>query len=85
MSSSSSVSEPCWPVSSDSTGSVAGRVIAVVPVQAATTSPMRGSTRLVTWPNQPASTASARLSTVAREPSRSRQVASTSSAAPASA
>jgi len=74
------------PTSEDSSGSALVATSAQLPVQAATTSPMRPAMASLTatpgGPNQPSLIASARDATHARSPSTSRQVASTSSAAP---
>ena len=70
------------PSREDSSGSSLEQMIAHVPAHAATTSPMRAYIASLTGPNRPSLTASSRDITQARSPSTSRQVASTSSAAP---
>ena len=74
------------PSREDSSGSSFEQMTAHVPAHAATTSPMRAAmaslTGVPTGPNRPSLMASSRDMTQARSPSASRQVASTSSAAP---
>ena len=71
------------PSREDSSGSSLEQMTAQVPAQAATTSPIRAAMASLTGaPNKPSLMASSRDITQARSPSTSRQVASTSSAAP---
>jgi hypothetical protein len=71
------------PARADSRGSALDAMTAVLPAQAATTSPIRLARPASTGPNQPSEMASSRLTTQADGPRTSRQVPSTSAAAPA--
>src|SRR5262249_20338584 len=82
---SADVSDPCMPISEDSSGSALVATIANGPTGAATTSPIRAASASGTGPNQPASMARALGSTQARSPMISAQAAATSAAAPGAA
>src|ERR1022692_2768649 len=81
---SAGVSEPCMPMSADSSGSAWLATRAHASAGAATTSPIRSRKSGSVGPNQPSATASSLDATHALPPSTSRQAASTSSVAPGS-
>src|SRR5262252_1321645 len=70
------------PISADSRGSAFVATIAVGPLGAATTSPIRAENSASTGPNHPSAIAWSRATTHARSPRASRHAASTSRAAP---